>query len=107
MACPEVTTGDVIVPGENYGRIQAAVDQGQNVWRLIPVRTAQVIGSEFLGLRPTDTYTLVEQYYDRGSGLAHAVVRVRHGECTYLVELFQPRKQGPGGIWVVQSVTEL
>lgn len=107
MACPEVQTGNVIIPGEDYGRIQAAADTGQNLWRLSPVRTAQVVGSEHLGLRPTDSYTFVEQYYDRGSGLQHAVVRVRHSACTFLVELMQPMKQGTGGIWVVQSVTEL
>ncbi|MCL6445440.1 MAG: hypothetical protein K6T83_18615 [Alicyclobacillus sp.] len=107
MACPEVSTGYVELPNEDYSRIQAAVDRGQCLWRLSPVRTAQVVGSEALGLRPTDSYTLVEQYIDRGSGLPHAVVRVQHRNCTFLVELYQPERRGPRGIWVVQSVTEL
>lgn len=107
MACPEVLTGSVEIPGENYARIQAAVDKGENLWRLSPLRTAQMIGSAHLGLRMNDVYTLVEQYRDPGSGLPHAVVRVQHLSCTYLVELYQPQRRGQGGIWVVQSVTEL
>jgi hypothetical protein len=107
MACPEVVTGRVEIPDEDYGRIQAGVDAGQNPWRKSPVRTAQVIGTKHLGLRSTDSYTFVEQYRDRGSGLQQAVVRVKHKQCYYLVELYQPIKQGPQGIWIVQEVTEL
>lgn len=107
MACPEVATGTVEIPNEDYTQIQQAVDGGRNLWRLSPVRTAQVIGVNHLGLRPNDVYTFVEQYYDPGSGLQHAVVRVKHNTCTFLVELYQPEKQGLKGIWVVQSVTEL
>ncbi|MCL6636491.1 MAG: hypothetical protein K6T26_00970 [Alicyclobacillus sp.] len=107
MPCPEVVTGRVEILGEDYQRIQQAVDAGQNLWRLSPVRTAQVVGSRHLGLRPDDAYTFVEQYRDAGSGLMHAVVRVQHRGCTYLVELYQPERQGPRGIWVVESVTEL
>jgi hypothetical protein len=107
MPCPEVVTGFVEIPGEDYHRIQLAADRGQNLWRLSPVRTAQVVGTEHLGLRQDDSYTFVEQYFDPGSGLQHAVVRVRHRNCTYLVELYQPERQGPRGIWVVQQVTEL
>lgn len=106
MPCPEVQTGRVEIPGEDYARIQAAADRGKNLWRLSPVRTAQVVGSEHLGLRPTDSYAFVEQFKEAGSGLQHAIVRVRHKTCSYLVELYQPEKQGPRGIWVVVSVTE-
>ncbi|WAH35869.1 hypothetical protein [Alicyclobacillus dauci] len=107
MACPEVVTGHVEIPGEDYSRIQRAVDNGQYLWRLSPVRTAQEVGTVHLGLRTNDAYTFVEQYRDRDSGLMHAVVRVKHRNCTYLVELYQPEKQGKGGIWVVHRVTEL
>ncbi|WP_029423086.1 hypothetical protein [Alicyclobacillus macrosporangiidus] len=107
MPCPEVVTGRVEIPGEDYDRIQRAADAGQNLWRLSPVRTAQVVGTSHLGLRPQDVYTFVEQYRDAGDGLMHAVVRVRHRDCVYLVELYQPQRQGPRGIWVVQEVTEL
>jgi len=107
MACPEVLTGAVEIPGENYERIQRATDNGQNLWRLSPLRTAQVVGTKNLGLRTNDVYTFVEQYRDAGSGLQHAVIRVQHKDCTYLVELYQPQKQGSGGIWVVQTVIEI
>lgn len=107
MPCPEVLTGSVEIPGENYAQIQQAANQGTNLWRLSPVRTAQEVGTKHLGLRTNDVYTFVEQYRDPASGLQHAVIRVKHRDCTYLVELYQPMKQGQGGIWVVQSVTEL
>lgn len=107
MSCPEVVTGSVVIPGENYERIQRAVDNGQNLWRLSPVRTAQEVGTVHLGLRTNDAYTFVEQYRDTDSGLMHAVVRVKHRSCTFLVELFQPEKQGRGGIWIVENVSEV
>ncbi|MBX5436932.1 MAG: hypothetical protein IRZ33_06915 [Alicyclobacillaceae bacterium] len=107
MDCPEVVTGRVEIPGEDYERIQRAADRGVNRWRLDPVQTARVVGSTHLGLRPDDTYEFVEQYIDAGSGLQQAVVRVQHGPCSYLVELYQPERQGPSGIWVVQTVTPI
>lgn len=107
MACPEVVTGSVAIQGEDFARIQRTVDKGQHLWRLSPVRTAQEVGTVHLGLRTNDVYTFVEQYKDVDSGLMHAVVRVKHRSCTYVVVLLQPEKQGRGGIWVVQSVTEL
>lgn len=103
--CPEVQIGRVEIQGEDYQKIQQAADQGRNLWRLSPVRTAQIVGSEHLGLRPNDPYTFVEQYREAGSGLMHAVVRVQHGPCTFLVELYQPEAQGAKGIWVAQTVT--
>ncbi|WP_436664384.1 hypothetical protein ACOALA_10285 [Alicyclobacillus acidoterrestris] len=102
--CPEVILGSVSIPTEDYGKIQSAADQGRNLWRLSPIRTAQIVGSEHLGLSPTDVYTMVEQFIEPGSGLPHAVVRVKHGPCTFLVELYQPEKRGPKGIWIVDSV---
>lgn len=107
MACPEVVTGRVAVPGEDFSRIQQEVDKGRHVWRLSPVRTTQVVGTRHLGLRTTDAYAFIEQYYDRDSGLQNAVVRVRHGSCEYFVSLYQPELQGPRGIWVVSEVTEI
>src|SRR5579875_2621912 len=107
MPCPEVVTGYVEIPNEDYTLIQQSVDQGKNLWRLSPVRTAQEVGSKHLGLRTNDSYTFVEQYRDTDSGLMFAVVRVKHRNCTYLVELYQPVKQGKNGIWIVHMVTEL
>jgi hypothetical protein len=107
VPCPEIVTGDVEIPNENYIQIQQTVDAGRNLWRLSPVRTAQEVGVKHLGFRTNDSYTFVEQYRDTDSGLMHAVVRVKHRPCTYLIELYQPVKQGKEGIWIVQSVLEL
>jgi hypothetical protein len=106
MAGTDVYTGAVIIPGEDYQRIQQLVDNGQHFWRLSPVRTAQEIGTVHLGFRTRDAYTFVKQYPDADSGMMYAIVRVKHLTCTYLVELCQPEKQGKGGIWVVTSVTK-
>ncbi len=107
MSCPEIVTGDVELPDENYAEIQNAVDNGKNTWRLSPVRTAQEIGVKHLGFRTNDSYTLTQTYRDIDSGLMYATVQVKHRSCTYLIELYQPVKQGKNGIWVVASVTEL
>lgn len=106
-SCPEIVTGTVEIPGEDYQRIQRAVDQGQNLWRLNPVRTTQEVGTVHLGLRANDSYTFRRQYRDVDSGLMHALVDVKHRNCLYIVELYQPEKQGRKGIWVVHSVTEM
>lgn len=106
MPCPEIVTGTVAIPGEDYERIQRAADNGQNLWRLSPVRTTQEVGTVHLGFKTNDAYTFVEQYRDTDSGLMHAVVRVKHRSCRFIVELYQPEKQGRGGIWVVHSVSE-
>lgn len=106
MPCPEVKTGHVEIAGEDYLKIQKAVDAGQNQWRLSPVRTAQVVGSRNLGLSPNDAYTLVERFVDPGSGLQHAVVNVKHQRCTFTATLYQPVTQGQHGIWVVETVDE-
>lgn len=104
--CPEVTTGYVEVAGEDYIQIQTAVDQGRNLWRLDPIRTAQVVGKLF-GLEGIDRYTLIQRYYERASDLHHATVRVKHGSCNYVLDLYQPVKQGSRGIWVLQDITPL
>ena len=105
MACPEVVTGYVEIQGEDYASIQKAVDAGQNLWRLSPVRTAQEIGTRYLGLRMGDAYTFVNHYVERDSGLRHATVRVKHANCRFIADLYQPVKQGQGGIWVLQSLS--
>lgn len=105
-SCPEVKTGNVGDPGEDFTWVQALVDQGKNPWRLDPVKTAQIVGTAF-GLEPSDRYTLIQTYYDPGSGLHYADVLVEHGPCRYLVELMQPVRQGAGGVWALQSITPL
>lgn len=87
-------------------RIQQAVDQGQKRWRLNPVRTAQVVGKLF-GLEDSDQYELTQIYISSGSGLHHATVRVKHGPCKYVLDLYQPIRQGSDGIWILQRIIPL
>lgn len=105
--CPEVTQGSVAIPGEDFIYIQDFVNRGGNPWRLNPVETAKVVGTSKLGLNPADIFVLFSKYVDFGSGLHHAVIHVHHGPCRFLMDLYQPVKQGPGGIWAVQTVQRM
>ncbi|PWI58911.1 hypothetical protein [Sulfoacidibacillus thermotolerans] len=104
--CSDVRTGYVGDPGEDFIRIQKFVDRGRNQWRLDPVRTARIVGRIF-GLEPTDRYTLYQTYYDPGASVHYADVIVQHNSCRYLVELIQPVRQGPTGVWAVESIQAL
>ncbi|WP_236693029.1 hypothetical protein [Aneurinibacillus tyrosinisolvens] len=104
--CREIKTGHVAVP-EDFISIQEFVDHGGNPWRLNPVETARRVGIAHLGFSPNDTFTFQGYYYDYDSGLNHALVRATHGPCRFVIDLYQPVKQGPGGIWAVETVTRL
>lgn len=103
--CTEVKTGHVALPGEDFIKIQDYVDRGGNPWRLDPVETAEVVGTAKLGFSPGDTFVLFKTYVDYDSDLNHALVHAHHGPCRYLIELYQPVKQGRNGIWAVERVT--
>lgn len=105
--CDGVKQGHVAVP-EDFLLIQQFVDKGGNPWRLNPVETAERVGIANLGFRPGDTFILRGYYMDYGSGLNHALVDARQGGiCRFLMDLRQPVKQGPAGIWAVERVTLL
>lgn len=93
--------------GENFIRVQNYVDRGGNPWRLDPVQTARTVGAAKLGFSRTDPFWLRGSYVEADSGLFHALVWARHQTCVFLIELYQPVKQGRGGIWAVERVTEL
>ncbi|MCX7569992.1 hypothetical protein OS242_08440 [Tumebacillus sp. DT12] len=99
--------GYVALAGEDFIRVQNYVDRGGNPWRLDPVETARVVGAAKLGFSKTDPFWLRGTYVDSGSGLFHALVWSRHKTCVFLLELYQPVKQGRGGIWAVERVVEL
>lgn len=105
-SCNEVKQGHVAVP-ENFLMIQQFVDKGGNPWRLNPVETAERVGIAHLGFSPGDKFVFRSYYVDYGSGLNHALVDAQHGICKFLVELYQPVRQGGSGIWAVQRVTLL
>lgn len=99
--------GYVALAGEDFEKVQAFVDRGGNPWRLNPVETARVVGSAKLGFDRTDRFWLRGTYIDAGSGLHHALVWATHRTCVYLIELYQPMKQGKVGIWAVERVNEM
>ncbi|WP_047150440.1 hypothetical protein [Aneurinibacillus tyrosinisolvens] len=104
--CSEVKQGHVAVP-EDFISIQQYVDLGGNPWRLNPVETARMVGTANLGFSPRDIFTLRGYYVDYDSGLNHALVDSVHAPCRFLIELYQPVRQGPRGIWAVERVTRL
>lgn len=104
-ACAEIKTGHVAVP-EDFLSIQQFVDRGGNPWRLNPVETARRVGVAHLGFTINDTFTFQSYYVDFGSGLNHALVRATHGPCHFVIDLYQPVRQGRTGIWAVQWVTQ-
>jgi hypothetical protein len=77
--------------------VQRAVDTGDQPWRLDPLEVARADAS-VLGFGPTDRMQLVEE--KAGS----ARVRARHAGVTCDIQLIQPARLGPSGIWVVESV---
>jgi hypothetical protein len=99
--------GHVALAGEDFIRVQNYVDKGGNPWRLDPVQTARVVGAAKLGFDWNDRFWLRGKYVDADSGLWHALVWGTHKTCVYLIELYQPVRQGEGGIWAVERVNEM
>ncbi|MFT9849071.1 hypothetical protein [Aneurinibacillus sp. REN35] len=92
---------------EDFLMIQYAVDHGDNPWRLHPVETARRIGIERLGFGVEDVFRFESQYLDYDSGLHRASIKAQHGGAFFLVELYQPVRQGATGIWAVAGVKPL
>jgi hypothetical protein len=104
--CRQVHTGHVAVP-EDFIAIQRFVDMGGNPWRHDPVETARRVGIAHLGFTSNYVFRFQQYYRDYDSGLNHALVQATNGPCLFLVELYQPVKQGRDGIWAVLHVTSL
>lgn len=80
---------------------QGSVDVGHQPWRLDPLPVAMEAGRS-LGLDPRrDTYALVSQRFDVQASTWRAIVGVDHAGQGYEMELIQPVKVGPEGIWAV------
>jgi hypothetical protein len=77
--------------------IQRAVDDGDQPWRLDPLEVARV-DAVGLGFSSTDRLQLVE----RRAGAAR--VRAGRAGATYDIDLIQPARLGPSGIWTVKSI---
>jgi hypothetical protein len=76
---------------------QQAVDAGHDPWRLDPREVARTAGTT-LGFADTDALELASQ----GPGVA--VVHLVHDGTTYQMQLVQPVRVGPTGIWAVDAV---
>ncbi len=105
-----VSTGDIRVgPVEldldKMREIQEDVDQGHQPWYLDPLQTAQQTGTKF-GFDPRrDNFVLADAENAKAEYSSTAkVVAVHDGE-EYIIQLVQPIKTGPEGIWVINSVT--
>lgn len=106
-----VSSGEIslstVSPDEDKVReIQKNVEQNQQLWRLDPLQTAKEAGAKF-GFDPRkDTFELISKEEQGGTdGKAVAKVLATHNGEEYIIQLIQPDKQGPEGIWVINSVT--
>jgi len=77
--------------------LQHAVDAGDQPWRLDPLEVARADGT-VPGFAATDPMQLADQ--KTGS----ARVRAQHAGASYDIQVLQPARLGPSGIWVVESV---
>jgi hypothetical protein len=77
--------------------LQRTVDVGDQPWRLDPLDVARA-DATVLGFGPTDPMELVEE--KTGS----ARVRAQHAGATYDIQVVQPARLGPTGVWIVESV---
>ncbi len=77
--------------------VQAAVNSGDQPWRLDPVAVVHAQAAT-LGLSSSDPVRLMRQ------GDGEAVVRAEHASHSYDIQLSQPAGAGAHGIWVVDSM---
>lgn len=84
--------------------VQAEVDDGRQPWRLDPVLVARST-LETEGIDASQArFSQSEQGDEPGTGHHRATVRATTGEIAYEVDLLQPARQGPTGIWVVTDI---
>jgi hypothetical protein len=86
-----------------YTARQNAADRGQVPWAVDPVAVTHRDGPSF-GIGPTDTADLVRVDQDPTTLVPRAVVSVQHGDQALAVDLIQPVRPGPGGVWAIASV---
>ncbi len=89
--------GSVAVESGQAQQLQRDVDQGHTPWRLDPLQVAREDGQK-LGFASGDRFELLRQ-----TG-GQATVRAVHGGQTYEIQLTQPAKTGPSGIWMIGEV---
>ena len=96
---------DVIAPDDGELNLwQSDADKGEDTWRLDPVSAAEQQAGSY-GFIPGDQLTLVTEGQSQAP-TGSATIIALHGNDTYLITMIQPKKQGNGGIWIIQSIKE-
>jgi hypothetical protein len=98
-----VQTGAVQQDLAALQRIQQEVDQGHMPWRLDPLEVARE-ESPKLGFSQTDRFELTSRTPGGASGPSQALVRATHAGRAFEIQLTQPVKSGPNGIWAINEV---
>ncbi len=69
-------------------------------WRLDPVSTAKRLS----GFKRSDEFNLIAKEFDENNNTYVAEVEVKHNGKEYIIQLIQPVRKGPGGIWVINDI---
>ncbi|MHB9144196.1 MAG: hypothetical protein ACYC5Y_02550 [Symbiobacteriia bacterium] len=101
-------TGSVPMDPVHLKGVQAAADAGRNPASLQPVETVRSAAAD-LGLDLQQDAVRLDYAVapGAGSGASEAYVDVLHAGREYVVQLIQPVRSGPGGIWAVNSVQDM
>lgn len=99
-----VTLGNVEIGIENNQSRQQLTDEGKNQWLLDPVESARHEGPLY-GMYALGQYELIKKT-GKGeySGIGEAQVRHSYLGEIYDIFMIQPEKQGPEGIWTINSI---
>jgi hypothetical protein len=81
---------------DQAGKVQRAVDDGRQPWRLDPAAVVAAYASGALGV--------TGQPVVKRAGAGSYTVAAPGGAAVATVRVAQPLRQGPGGIWVVTAV---
>lgn len=104
----DLLTGSVPMDPVRLRDVQAAADAGRRPESLDPVRTVTAAAAD-LGLNLKQDQVKLDYTVSQGagSGTGEAYVDVLHAGREYVVQLIQPVRSGPGGIWAVNSVRDV
>lgn len=105
-----IRTHQVYVDPERQAWLQGRVDASQDAWRLAPLEVARREG-RMAGFLLSDTFRVVgiedaPASPETPPGAKAAVVMASHGGRDFEILLVQPVRQGPRGIWAVESIRE-
>lgn len=96
---------DITAPtSEQLATWQDKVDNGEDLWRLDPLKVAEQTAGQY-GFLVNDQLTIVQP--GEGESLTQqAVILARSGGVNYEIVLEQPVIKGEKGIWVIVDINE-